>query len=867
MNFTACDAFDDLFKKDKPDTSLGGENNPNKDPNHTENPPVTTPEVYNITYVTNGGTLIDDVSNYTEGEGVTLPVSISRQYYIFEGWYADSDFSGSVVTEILKTDKGNKTYYAKWRGETYSVSLYIDNVKYSGADCITSYTYNTHTHLPVPQKSGYTFDGWYTDLNCTQGKTDEISINENGNKKYYAKWIKNGQVVTPPEVYSINFVTNGGTLDGAPDSYTEGEEVTLPVTISKQYYVFEGWYADSEFDGSAVTKILSTDKGNKTYYAKWRGETYSVNLYIDNTKYTGTDNVTSYTYNTQTVLPTPEKSGYTFDGWYSDIDCTQNKTNKISVADNGNKDFYAKWVKSIVNELALSSYGGYEEGAYVEFSTLNGVSNYIVEYKSKSSSDSKYVKIDSQLIRVNNDIVRADIVGISKGDYTIKVTAGSVSVTTDVNVASYDRSGYAHFNIGKSDYKDGIGGYNADGTPKSGAYIIYVTEDTKNTVVCPWNSKIKGIVGILGNASKATKPVIVRIIGTVGAATWNEKSYSGQITPDILIENTLGKDGAKLSKKTYSQADLIKGGFNTLNTSVYAELEGLSSQMRYDSSKKEFDSCWNDCPISGAKNVTVEGIGSDSKIFQWGMTWKKCFSIEVRNITFDDYTEDACSFEGGTDADNADNFDSQRIWVHNNTFCEGINYWDVCNEQDKHDGDGSTDFKKCSYITISYNHYIKTHKTGLIGGGDTHMTANVTFHHNFYDTCKSRLPLARQANMHMYNNYYYKTTSTCLSIRASGYAFVENCYFDNAKNPLEIKSGGVIKVFKCEFIKTSYDSDKVVSDRTQKVENTNAFGQDFDTNSQLFYYDSVNKKSNVERMDEVKDVPSVVKALAGVHHN
>ena len=238
------------------------------------------------------------------------------------------------------------------------------------------------------------------------------------------------------------------------------------------------------------------------------------------------------------------------------------------------------------------------------------------------------------------------------------------------------------------------------------------------------------------------------------------------------------------------------------------------------------------------------------------MTFKKSTSIEVRNLTFEDYTEDACSFEGSTSITDVNKFETKNIWIHNNTFLEGMNYWDVCNEQDKHDGDGSTDFKGCSYVTISYNHYVETHKTGLIGGGNSHLQANITFHHNHYESCKSRLPLARQANMHMYNNYYHGTTGTSISLRAYAYAFIEYCYFDGAVmidiqsyNSSTSKSYGVAKVFNCVMKGSGYsyssmpESEKpsdnllhspfivIVTDRTATVTNYNKFSKDFHTNS------------------------------------
>lgn len=39
---------------------------------------------------------------------------MTRTGYTFKGWYEDSSFSGSDVTEISSAETGDKTFYAKW---------------------------------------------------------------------------------------------------------------------------------------------------------------------------------------------------------------------------------------------------------------------------------------------------------------------------------------------------------------------------------------------------------------------------------------------------------------------------------------------------------------------------------------------------------------------------------------------------------------------------------------------------------------------------------------------------------------------------------------------------------------------------------
>lgn len=77
---------------------------------------------YSVTLQTDGGTIASgkEVTGYTYGTGAVLPTTndITRKGYRFDGWYADSNFSGSPVTEITGTNTGNKTFYAKWTRNT-----------------------------------------------------------------------------------------------------------------------------------------------------------------------------------------------------------------------------------------------------------------------------------------------------------------------------------------------------------------------------------------------------------------------------------------------------------------------------------------------------------------------------------------------------------------------------------------------------------------------------------------------------------------------------------------------------------------------------------------------------------------------------
>lgn len=871
----------------------------------SEGNPKTT---YSLVLHTNGGIIDeeDNITSFEAGAEVILPVPYwEDDTHSFIGWYDNKDFKGAFQIKINAVDATrDMEFWAQWKEEkteppapaTHSVTLHLNGGAFvDSASNITSYTEGTAVDLPTAEEmilSGSEFKGWYDNKYFQGNAVTRIPANATGDKNYYAKW--QPIAVEPPveTVYDVTFKYYNGTSDEVK-KVKSGDMVVKPNDPQKTGHEFKGWFTD--VTGGSEYNFSQGVTGNLTLHARWLANTYTISYELFGGAITGTP-VNGYTYGVGATLPTQvEKEGNTFGGWFESEECNGDRIYEISDTDIGNKKFYAKWTPDAPvtgKPINITACGGYEESAFVEFEPVEGVtelSEYSVSYSGKSRGvlDSK-----SGIIRETDGKIRVDLMGLVSGNYTITVAAAGKTATTEsIAVASYDRSGYAHF------YKDNIaeiGAYDYyDGSLRSGAEVFYFSEENKNDDVSYNGKTYKGIVGLLKNATDFKVPLVVRIVGTISAATWNELKYEKPAGGNLSADAVKGVNGKNLptDRKDITQEELISGGFNTLNTDPAkggcSELLGLDSKAVYDSGKKEYDSAWNNCIIKNASNVTLEGVGTDARLFQWGLTWKNCNHIEVRNLTFEDYPEDACSFEGdkfnGNEPQNLEEFNSTHIWVHNNTFLEGRNYWDVCPEQDKHEGDGATDFKRNAYVTLSYNHYYHNHKTGLIGGGDSQTTACVTFHHNFYEDNNSRLPLARQANMHMYNNYYKGSTGTNMSIRAGGYAFIEYCYFENAKIPIETqtKAGlkGVVKLYNCEFVNTVTGSEKskydlntkdynitVATDRNQEVASENAFCPSFENSSDNFYYDIDNNCTAVENMiTDLSQLPELIKQCAGVH--
>ena len=752
---------------------------------------------------------------------------------------------------------------------------YIVNFNSNGGTAVSSQEVYSGGKLQKPSDPSktsdnpnivYSFEGWYKDAGLTQPFNFETETVTTA-FTLYAKW----NSTTVSNKCTVAFNTDGGSTINSIE-VDLGSTISKPSDPTKQSsgyinYTFVGWYKDSN-KTQEFNFTTDTINGNTTLYAKWTASYTKFEV----TYYNGDNKLSSEQVTAEGTITyqAPTITGFTFEGWFTDKGFT--KAFAATTPVTGNLTLYAKYKDNsqASSSLHVDSYSGFDEGIYLNIDLIPNLtaSDYKVYYYSADLGS--YKQLDSELVRLGSK-VRADIVGLKPGDYSVRVEAANQTVNiTNITVTAADRSGYAHFN-----YTSGVGAYKDDGTLKNNAVVVYVNESNKNTVTATINgSTYTGLSNILKNATNANYPVDVRILGTIGAATWNPLSvnnyYDSETKKGVNPETAVkGANNQYLPLQSFSEDDIISAGYNTLNTSEYSKLNGLTNKIKYDSSKLEFDSYYNMLDISGAKNVTVEGIGEDAELFQWGFTWKYSNSIEVKNLTFDDYTEDACSFEGANDSNTLSGFNSKNYWIHNNTFNRGINYWDVCSEQDKHDGDGATDFKKCAYVTLSYNHYYNNHKTGLIGGSDTQTTAAITFHHNFYDRCQARLPFARQANMHMYNNYYYGTTGNNMQIYAGAYAYIENCYFDSINTTFIVRENTsgtgtpAIKSYNNIFQSAASTGATIVTNRNAKVANENKYGQNFDTDSSIFYFDEENSRSNVSFMMSAENVKTYVPQYAG----
>ena len=243
---------------------------------------VTVKEAeYTVTLNPNEGTIADgkNVTGYVRGTVTALPTAaeVTREGYLFKGWYEAADFSGSPVTAITATDKGNKTFYAKW-AEAYTVTAYglyggvmgitpgeIFTAKYAAGDTVG---------LQIGKRDGYTLRS----LTLEGISEDALTWNAEGVESEQrgiefampaesvtvtVNWRSNssGSSSSSGSSYAVSAPSaKNGDVTVSPKNASKGDRVTVTVTPDKGYELDKLTVKDA-----SGNKLKLTDKGNGKY--------------------------------------------------------------------------------------------------------------------------------------------------------------------------------------------------------------------------------------------------------------------------------------------------------------------------------------------------------------------------------------------------------------------------------------------------------------------------------------------------------------------------------------------------------------------------------------------------------------------------
>lgn len=247
--------------------------------------------------------------------------SMTREYAIFVGNIKASTYSHQLETTFTlskKTCTTTKTVQFNANGGT--VSTKSKNVTIGK-------TYGT---LPTPTRTGYDFDGWYTQKTDGTKVNNTTSVGTNPPTTLYAHWIG--------KKYTVTLDANGGTVSMASRTATYGSKYpALPDATRTGGYTFDGWYTQKTGGTKVDDNTTVTTAANHTLYAHWHltpaQAPYNVKLTMDPT--TGVYGEPIF----HRVRYDSNDKHTKKETWYA---CDENGDNGIPITDENGKPTYPK---------------------------------------------------------------------------------------------------------------------------------------------------------------------------------------------------------------------------------------------------------------------------------------------------------------------------------------------------------------------------------------------------------------------------------------------------------------------------------------------------------------------------------------------
>ena len=278
---------------------------------------------YSLNFESNQGTAVASIrQNYNST--VSAPTAPTRTGYTFDGWYRNAGLTTPYTFNTIPAE--DVTLYAKWTINQYTLSF--DSNQGTSVGSIRQ-DYNSVVSAPsAPSRTGYTFDGWYSNAGLTTPYS--FTTMPANDVTLYAKWAINQ--------YSIHFESNlGSPVASLRQDYNSA--ISAPSAPTRLGYSFGGWYAEDTLQTSYTFSTVSAQ--DVTLYAKWNINQYRLSF---NTNEGSPVDPITQDFNSLLTRPVnPTRRGFVFDDWYETDDLstpyafTSMPANDVIV--------YAKWIR------------------------------------------------------------------------------------------------------------------------------------------------------------------------------------------------------------------------------------------------------------------------------------------------------------------------------------------------------------------------------------------------------------------------------------------------------------------------------------------------------------------------------------------
>ena len=185
-------------------------------------------------------------------------------------------------------------------------------------------------------RPGFLFNGWYTDADCTElfwKEGEEAVTMPSSDLTLYADWI--------PYSFDVLFDANGGAVAKESMPVLCGTPYGALPTPTRDGHTFQGWFTQADGGTQITSDMIVEIEADQTLYAQWTVNDYTITLETEGTVEPGQLTVTyGQSYGT---LPTPTRTGFIFNGWFTEETGGGMVTADTLVEITDDQTLYAQW--------------------------------------------------------------------------------------------------------------------------------------------------------------------------------------------------------------------------------------------------------------------------------------------------------------------------------------------------------------------------------------------------------------------------------------------------------------------------------------------------------------------------------------------
>ena len=286
--------------------------------------------------------------------------------FVFDGYYTEKngqgtkmiDGAGNITTNLKNsyyTSAG--TLYANWVAKKITVIFMRNTTANDTTSDTQEFTYGVTGQSFSAKgwtKKGYTLLGWHEDktstakrYNITSGVQNtwiesKYNASSNHTVTLYAIW--------QPNTYTVKYNGNGAT-GGTTANSSHTYDVDKKLTKNGYTRAYTITYNHNYTGSTNISKTATYSFVNWNTVANGTGTKYANEATVKNLTDKNNDTFNLYAiWKSASLTYVPTRTGYVFDGWFEDAECTKRAASSNGVyTPTANKTLYAKWIEISYN--------------------------------------------------------------------------------------------------------------------------------------------------------------------------------------------------------------------------------------------------------------------------------------------------------------------------------------------------------------------------------------------------------------------------------------------------------------------------------------------------------------------------------------